>query len=464
MPLTFYHRIVQLTSHHATSLGHGVLELPRLCGDEEEKQTGVWGFFCQLESRVERKTVWLFRFFGRRQEKKNIAQHCDYDDPNKIKFCPPVQVRNPRLAANHNPNLPYAGPKNSEAFPSKCLEDPDDSDCRRLTGTDVNSMSSSRPGAQAATVAESNGASHCLQGGVIKILSVDSTVRLPAGAVEVVSVEKDSSLVTFQITQQWKSSGVGWVQPAYKKGGNTCDLTDRLSAADGGFALQFTAECLGGKASLDLYVQDSTFVGASASNFHDCAEWSSAGVAFYSLELACNGSDLCEISAEQNVIPTIAPTTLTPHLFTATAPIGALTTSSPSKDMCYGNMLKNNGKFCHSEMPSVSAEPSEQPTGFNPDFEGQEERPFSDAPSDVPSQAPTDLSSDAPSDVPSQTPTDLSSDAPSDVPSQTPTDLLSDAPSDVPSQTPTDLLSDAPSDVPSQTPTDLSSDAPSDVP
>jgi hypothetical protein len=37
--------------------------------------------------------------------------------------------------------------------------------------------------------------------------------------------------------------------------------------------------------------------------------------------------------------------------------------SSPTRDLCYGNMERlAYKKFCHSEMPSVSLEPSEQPT------------------------------------------------------------------------------------------------------
>jgi hypothetical protein len=39
-------------------------------------------------------------------------------------------------------------------------------------------------------------------------------------------------------------------------------------------------------------------------------------------------------------------------------------TAAPTKDMCYGNMARLNKKFCHSEMPSVSLEPSEQPTTY----------------------------------------------------------------------------------------------------
>ena len=100
---------------------------------------GVLGFLRRLERRAEKKTSWFYRFFGREQEESdfNKAQRCDYDNPNTIQFCNP-HVVNPRYASNHNPNLPQV--KDSEgsnssstaAVPSKCLEDPDDPDCREL--------------------------------------------------------------------------------------------------------------------------------------------------------------------------------------------------------------------------------------------------------------------------------------------------------------------------------------------
>ena len=69
-------------------------------------------------------------------------------------------------------------------------------------------------------------------------------------------------------------------------------------------------------------------------------------------------------------------------------------TSSPTQDMCYGNMEKfHHGKFCLSEMPSVSQEPSDQPTRFptGPDGDDWTTKEVSDSPSDVPSSIPTIL-------------------------------------------------------------------------
>lgn len=83
-----------------------------------------------------------------------------------------------------------------------------------------------------------------------------------------------------------------------------------------------------------------------------------------------------------------------------------LATSSPTKDMCYGNMAKfNPGKFCHSEMPSVSAEPSEQPTHFPTGADGEDARPVSTpSPSESPSASPTLVPSIRPSESPSARP------------------------------------------------------------
>ena len=174
---------------------------------------------------------------------------------------------NPRLAVNHNPNLPYTGPKGgaAAALPSKCLEDPDDPDClklRKLPGN-ANAMDASgvRPGAQAATVANENSAvAQCSQEGEVKLTTQEDSVGLPAGAVEVAG--SAGTEVTFKITQLWKLGTVGWIQPVFRRAGKpTCDPDNHYSA-QGGFARQFVADCVGGKASLDLYVQDGAFVDA----------------------------------------------------------------------------------------------------------------------------------------------------------------------------------------------------------
>ena len=89
---------------------------------------GILGFLRSLEETVEKKTLWFYRFFGAslHPSKVNLAKDCDYDDPNKIKFCPPAL--NPMAYAN--PNLATSSAE--ESLPSKCLEDPDDPECIEL--------------------------------------------------------------------------------------------------------------------------------------------------------------------------------------------------------------------------------------------------------------------------------------------------------------------------------------------
>lgn len=122
----------------------------------------------------------------------------------------------------------------------------------------------------------------------------------------------------------------------------------------------------------------------------------------------------------------------------ATAPTGIPTvhyvaTNSPTRDLCYGNMAKfQHGKFCHSEMPSVSMEPSDQPTQFE---DGPDEDSSSSAPSG--SQAPTTIipATRIPSVAPtSHVPTFTPSERPSASPSApAPTIRPSERPSASPS-------------------------------
>ena len=70
--------------------------------------------------------------------------------------------------------------------------------------------------------------------------------------------------------------------------------------------------------------------------------------------------------------------------------------------------MAKNPKFCNSEMPSVSTEPSESPTAFPPSKSGGEKTDVTPAPDNgtdgfkLPSYAKD--YSDAPSDVPSEAP------------------------------------------------------------
>jgi hypothetical protein len=119
-------------------------------------------------------------------------------------------------------------------------------------------------------------------------------------------------------------------------------------------------------------------------------------------------------------------------------------TASPTRDMCYGNMkLHHYGKFCHSEMPSVSTEPSEQPTVFSTGEVGRGTSVPSFQPSDFP--APTQFPSESPSYHPSYSPTRRPSESPSAHPSP--------SPSETPSFRPSVRSSESPSESPSTSPT-----------
>ena len=82
-------------------------------------------------------------------------------------------------------------------------------------------------------------------------------------------------------------------------------------------------------------------------------------------------------------------------------------TQAPTKDQCYGNMAKYmHGKFCHSEMPSVSLEPSEQPTYFadGPDGDRTSEPETTDNPSDGPTVDPPGVPTIAVTSIPTTVP------------------------------------------------------------
>ena len=229
-------------------------------GANAEFGGGVLGFLRNLEFAVEKRTLWFYRFFGANlhPSKLNLAKDCDYNDVEKIRFCPPAL--NPAMYGDVNPNLAVnpnvaattktsgdMGGTAEKSLPSKCLEDPDDPECREFR--DLQSPGNSPP-----------------------------------------------------------------------------------VAAPGTWVTDF--------------------------------------------------------------------------------PVGAVSTAAPTKDMCYGNMAKNP-KFCNSEMPSVSTEPSEQPTGFPP-LSQPGERPGTDGlafPSigggpgnDALLMPSLSGQSDSPSDVPSESP------------------------------------------------------------
>jgi len=162
-------------------------------------------------------------------------------------------------------------------------------------------------------------------------------------------------------------------------------------------------------------------------------------------------------------IPSAAPHTnifLTP---VPSAPIGAIVSYSPTRYMCYGNhdsfkqagsrgdeMTNVRGKWCESEMPSVSLEPSGSPIIF---IAGGKEGEAGYFPSSQPSQYPSDSPSSKPSQFPSDFPGSQTSQYPSDFPSSKPSQFPSLFPSSQPSQLPSYFPSSQPSQYPSEEPT-----------
>lgn len=108
-----------------------------------ELGVGVLGFLRSLEITLEQKTSWFYRYFGQNVDpaKINRAKDCDYGNSFNIKFCPPAFATN---APSQNPNMAsglsshnteHLSKENRDLFlsiPSKCLEDPDDPECRSL--------------------------------------------------------------------------------------------------------------------------------------------------------------------------------------------------------------------------------------------------------------------------------------------------------------------------------------------
>jgi len=74
-----------------------------------------------------RKTIWFYRYFGSTLNRNKVVGilDCDYDNPEKIKFCPPAIP--PLLAGGGNGAVP-------DFLPTKCLDNPDDPECRQLEG------------------------------------------------------------------------------------------------------------------------------------------------------------------------------------------------------------------------------------------------------------------------------------------------------------------------------------------
>jgi hypothetical protein len=112
-----------------------------------EVGVGVLGFLRSLEITLETKTSWFYRYFGQNVDPAKIhrTNDCNYGNPKfNIKLCSPVAFNSNLLSPSQNPNMAsglstsnveHLSQDNRSSFlsiPSKCLEDPDDPECRHL--------------------------------------------------------------------------------------------------------------------------------------------------------------------------------------------------------------------------------------------------------------------------------------------------------------------------------------------
>lgn len=129
----------------------------------------------------------------------------------------------------------------------------------------------------------------------IFLVDGEDSVPLPANTVSITS--STSSQVTFSIAQSFGSPS--WMVAAYIRPGDNFDTMkcdDEVMAPSAGSSMTYTAKCIGGKAAVEFYVHDSSYVNATESNncFADGAVWGDgSNVAKYKMELSCGGDPIC---------------------------------------------------------------------------------------------------------------------------------------------------------------------------
>jgi hypothetical protein len=146
----------------------------------------------------------------------------------------------------------------------------------------------------------------CLQSTII--YTDDHAEPLRDGTMAIES--SDGYTVTFSITQTWKSpDSISWIAPAYAQDGKDmfCNEADKLESVVPNFKKSYTADCLNGKASIDLFVHDGSFKSSSQQNYRSCNGWGNDnGIATYKFEVSCDGTEICEDGSPSS--PTLAPT------------------------------------------------------------------------------------------------------------------------------------------------------------
>eukprot|EP00980_Cylindrotheca_fusiformis_P020143 scaffold7212_cov165-Cylindrotheca_fusiformis.AAC.3 len=133
----------------------------------------------------------------------------------------------------------------------------------------------------------------CLTGQIL--LTNDEDVQpLPD---KVIAIEKaEETTVTFSITNQWYRNPY-WILPVFNEHDKmmVCAEANRMFKPKAGESSTFTAECINGKAKVDVFVQNSFFRESTQENVYNCPSWwgDAHYKGLYSFELSCTDEELC---------------------------------------------------------------------------------------------------------------------------------------------------------------------------
>eukprot|EP00980_Cylindrotheca_fusiformis_P000528 scaffold131_cov125-Cylindrotheca_fusiformis.AAC.5 len=139
-----------------------------------------------------------------------------------------------------------------------------------------------------------------------QIFLIDGEDAVPYPNSTIAIVDSRTTNVTFSITQGFLETNVDYIYPVFDSDGRDMVCAEENAMVDvaPGYTQTFTAECdQWGKASIELFVRDSTFTGASPeTNYRNCPNFSGARVATYKLQLSCDGTPVCGPDYEAEII------------------------------------------------------------------------------------------------------------------------------------------------------------------
>eukprot|EP00980_Cylindrotheca_fusiformis_P000531 scaffold131_cov125-Cylindrotheca_fusiformis.AAC.8 len=139
-----------------------------------------------------------------------------------------------------------------------------------------------------------------------QIFLIDGEDAVPYPNSTIAITDSGTNTVTFSITQDFLETNVDKMYPVFAADGRDMFCAEENTMVDvaPGYSQTFTAECdQWGKASIELFVRDSTFTGASPeTNYRNCPNFSGARVATYKLQLSCDGTPVCGPDYEAEII------------------------------------------------------------------------------------------------------------------------------------------------------------------